>query len=209
MKKLGLLAAALVVLGSTRVASATILDIFAQPQAGGMGGYGIAGATDAKENDFFKGATGGSYGALVGVKVFFLTGMVEHDQYFTSKLTGTWTQFLLGVDFRFKVGDTPPEGKKHKNFGRISLAGGYGLGTGQQVDPPLDNAQVSDKGFIGQFTFSMEHDFNKVMTFGLALPVEYGYLFKNNAGPANDETQQYQSIHASAYLFLRFHIEIK
>ncbi len=185
-------------------ARAGILELYGQVQGGGMYGQGIAGAQ--KDQDFFNAAKGADYGVKVGAEVLFVDVWVEHNQFTRfSRIDGTWTQFMLGFDWDFPLGDAPEPGKQPKTFGQVGIGAGYGVGTGQQVEPPLDNAQVSDKGFIGQLELSAEYRFNDIMAIGLAVPIQYGYLFKNLVD-ANNEENQYQSIHAAGLLYLRLHL---
>jgi hypothetical protein len=162
---------------------------------------GIAGAQ--KTNDFFGGAMGGLYGAKVGGEVLFTDVWVEHWQITDGSVIGTWTQFMAGTDVDFPLGDTP-QGEKPKTFAELGFAFGFGLATGQQVMPPLDNSEVSDKGFIGQLSLGVDYRFNKVMSIGLSVPVTYGYMFKN--GAANDESNQYQQIGVAPQVYLRLHV---
>jgi hypothetical protein len=198
-------ASALVTTFSARPAHAAVFEVYGQIEGGGAYGTGVEGAQ--KENDFFSGAGGGLYGGKLGVELLFTDAWVEHWQLTDfAGVTGTWTQFLVGADVDFPVGDTAP-GKKPKLFGEVGFGVGYGLGTGQQVEPPLDNAQVTDKGFIAQISVGVDYRVSKVLSFGIAVPVTYGYLFKNGEGAAaNDEANQYHQVAAAPQLYLRINL---
>ena len=201
----GLFAAAATALVAPAAAHAGVFDVYAQAEGGYANGLGIAGAK--KDNDFFSGAAGGLYGAKVGAELLFTDVWVEHWQFTDLKgVNGTWTQFMIGADIDFPVGDVP-QGQKPKTFAEIGLAAGYGLGTGQQVDPPLDNAQVTDKGFIAQLSLGVDYRFSNVTSIGLAVPITYGYLFKNGDGAAaNDEANQYHQLAASPMIYFRVNL---
>jgi hypothetical protein len=192
------------------VASAHIFEIYAQPEVGGTFGHGIGGAQT--DNDFFQKSSGGTFGGQIGAKFFFFDAWVEHLQLTDFKgINGTYTEFMAGTDWDFSLGDDVRPDGRHvpgKNYGNLGFGVGLGLGTGQQVTPPLDNAQISDKGFMGQLHFSAEHRFNDVISFGLKVPIEFGYMFKNGVA-ANDKMNQYMSIHACALVYLQFKLALK
>ena len=206
MRKLGLIVGVLLVCST---AQAKVLELYGQVQGGGQYGKGIAG--DQKDNDFFFGAKGASYGALVGAEFMWVDAWVEHNQFTNgSRVTGTWTQFMVGFDYDFPIGDPPGPGQRPKTYAQIALDVGFGMGTGRQVDPPLDNTQITDKGPVGQLAFGAEYRFNRVMSLGMSVPIEYAYLYKNVPGSvANDSSQWYHSVHAMALLYLQFHLELK
>jgi hypothetical protein len=205
---------ALVVLGllaGSRPADAKLLEVYVQAQGGGMTGKGFAGAQE--EFDFFKGAAGLAYGGRLGVEFLWVDVWVEHNQFYNGGLTGTWTQFMAGGDWDFGLDTPSPVGepvkgkeqeKRHRTFGEIGIALGFGVGTGQQVELPLDNGEVSDKGFQAQLKFGVEHRLGKILSLGLTVPVTYGYMFKN--GIANDEANHYQSVRVEGLLYVQFHI---
>jgi len=188
-------------------AEAKVLDLYAQAQGGGSFGKGIKG--DQKDTDFFDKTAGGAYGVLVGAEVFWIDGWIEHNQYRGGDgLTGTWTQFMAGFDLDFAIGDAPGPKQKPNTYAQIGVALGFGLGTGQQVDPPLDNAEISDKGFLAQVSFAGDYKLNRVLALGISVPVTWGYLQKNDV-VSNMDSAWYQSVSAAALLHLRFDIDIK
>jgi hypothetical protein len=198
---------ALLVMSST--ADAKVLDLYVQAQGGGGYGRGISGAQQA--DDFFEKSAGASYGARIGVEALWLDGWIEHNQFTVlDGVQGTWTQFMAGADFDAEVGEKPAPDQPAKTFFEMGFAIGFGVGTGAQVDPPLDNAQVTDKGFLAQLSFGADYRFNKLVSLGLTVPITYAYLFKKCPDCAsNDESNQYQSVSALAMVHLRFHIELK
>ena len=194
-------------------ASADILQLNARVQVGAAHGLGMGGAQ--KDNAFHAGAKGLAYGAAVGVEFLLLDGWVEHYQYQGQDgLIGTWTQFMAGVDKRFSLGDkkgaVDGKGGYSSMYGEIGAAIGFGVGTGQQVVLPLDNSQVSDKGFMAQVHLAFGYRLSKNLSLGLMIPVQGAYLFKQGNGiSANDEGTHYQSMQGSALLNLRLDIPIK
>jgi hypothetical protein len=197
------------VLATSSVAHAKIFDIYGQAQGGGGYGLGIAGAQ--KNNDFFQNVGGADFGGRLGAEILFVDAWVEHYQFTDFKgITGTWTQFMIGGDWDFPLGDTPEPGKKPKTYGEVGIAIGYGVGTGQQIVPPLDNAQLSDKGFLGQVSFGADYRLSSLFSIGITVPISYGYLFKaGNGVVANDSANQYQQINITPFVYLRLHLELK
>lgn len=192
---------------SASAAQAKVLELYGLVQGGGSYGRGVAGGQ--KDNDFFQGAAGGAYGVLLGAELLWLDGWIQHAQFHDGKeLTGTWTQFMAGMDWDFPVDEVSPR-HKHRAYGEIGIAIGYGVGTGQQVDPPLDASELTDKGFLGQISFGAEYRFNPLVAVGFSVPIQYGYLFKTVEGAAsNDETTHYHSVHATPMVHIRAHWEV-
>lgn len=201
-------------------ATAGVLDLKVQLQAGGASGMGVGGAQ--KDNAFHAGAQGGSYGFIVGAELLLLDGWVEHNQYQGANgLQGTWTQFMTGIDFNIDLGAKTRGGTLDKDgnsqgdgysslFAELGIAVGFGVGTGQQVVLPLDNSQVTDKGFLLQGHLAVGYRLNKLISFGVVVPLQTSYMFKSGPGVvANDEGTHYQSMQGAALLNLRLDVPIK
>jgi hypothetical protein len=201
----------------SKEAHADLLSLRLEGHVGGGGGKALGGGEAAQEAAFFEGARGGAYGGLVGLEILFVDVWIEHHQYVTaSKFLGTWTQFMTGfdLDLESRAGVTAEQQKagekgKKKSYLEIGIGLGYGVGTGQQVEPPLDAAQLSDKGFLVEARFSAgfwvgEH---AGLGLGITIPVSGGYYFKS--GFANDADNQYYSAEAAALLVVRGKIKLK
>jgi hypothetical protein len=196
-------------------AHADVLTLYGMAEGGLASGTGISGAQ--KDNTFHEGAQGAAYGALVGVEFLFFDGFIEHTQYRNSDgLAGTWTQFMAGMDVNLDLGakkdtkpgpDGKPTGGFSSMYGELGLAIGFGVGTGQQVNPPLDYAQVSDRGFLAQVSAGIGWRLTRVISLGLRVPVQAGYMFKK--GVANDQNNQYVSAQAAALANFRLDFELK
>jgi hypothetical protein len=211
-----LLAVTTALAGLASPAAADVLTMRAELHGGGAGGAGVAGG--AKDHAFAEGARGGTYGALVGAEVLFLDGWIEHHQYIDGGLSGTWTQIMLGFDVDIDVGKgAPPAGAKKgakgpppKGYVELGLGAGFGFGTGQQVTLPIDNAQLTDKGFLIEARVAGGWNLNRIISLGFAVPVSYGYYFKSGPGVvANDDDNRYQQIQAAAMVNLRFRFKVK
>ena len=215
MRKLGL-AVAILVLG-TGVARADILSLRVEGHLGGAGGSGLGGDEQASEEAFFEGATGATWGFLVGLEALFVDAWVEHHQYADQEdFLGTWTQFMVGLDLdfeRFKPGPTGADGKpegqgKKSGYFELGFGFGFGVGTGQQVEPPLDASEVTDRGFLveGKLGAGM-YVANGLLGIGVSVPVQAGYFFKS--GFANDESNQYWGAQGALLLVVRGKIKLK
>jgi len=206
------------VLGGLAPAHADFLSGTIRVHGGGAGGFGISG--DLEEEAFSQGARGGTFGARVGVEILFMNLWLGHDQYRDRDgLVGTWTTLpMLGFDSQFDVGSpgTPTQlasGKmvkgKSKWFIHIGLGAGFGLGTGQQIDPPLDNSEVTDKGFMLEGEMGLARRLGKYFSMGIAVPLQLRVMYKNGAGQAvNEPSSRYESFAYSALLNLRLKIKL-
>lgn len=214
MKRLNLVAplaiAGVLAAGEAR---ADVFGASVQLQTGYADGRGVAG--EQRDAAFLDGASGLSYGARAGFRIAFLEGWVEHSQLAgPDGLQGTWTQFMGGGRVEFALGDERT-GRKlgddgevvapyNRYFGTIGLGLGYGVGTGQQVEPPLSNDQVTDMGFLAQLNFGLGYRITDMFSLRFDVPIQGGYLFKSGEGHyANREDSQYQSVHAAALLGFR------
>jgi hypothetical protein len=205
---MGRIAAWMIVLLTSTVASADTFKLFGEVQGGGMYGQGTSGAEASKS--FFANAPHGTFGAEVGAELLFLDAWIQHHQYTDgSGIGGTWTQFGLGAHGTIDTGDAT-ERKQHKGS-YFEFGGGlwYGIGTGQQVVLPLDNAQLSDKAFLLEGRLGIGMHLNSVFDVGLEVPVSYGFFFKTgNGAGANDTATQYRGWQAEGLLALRMNLRL-
>jgi hypothetical protein len=186
-------------------ASADVFKLYGEVQGGGMYGKGTQG--DQKAKSFFGQAKGGAYGAQVGAEFLIFDGHVSHRQYVNGDGLKTWTQFGVGLHFGMDTGSE--QDKKVGKGGYLSANAGiaFGIGTGAQVMPPLDNAQLTDKAFLLEGRLDFGKHLNKVFDLGIAVPVSYGYFFKSgNGATANDLSTHYQGVQVEALLVLRANI---
>jgi pyruvate/2-oxoglutarate dehydrogenase complex dihydrolipoamide acyltransferase (E2) component len=92
----------------------------------------------------------------------------------------------------------------------LGFAAGFGVGTGQQVMPPLDNSELTDKGFLGQVHVGLGYRLARALSVGVRVPVQAGYLFKSGDGAAaNDRGNQYVSVNAAVLLELRLELAVR
>ena len=188
-------------------ASADVFKLFAE--AGGGGAFGKGTSGDLKDSAFFAKAPHLAYGALVGAEVLFLDAWIQHHQLTNGSRIATWTQFGLGVHGLIDLGDEKQQKANEGGFFEFALGGWFGLGTGQQVDPPLDNAQITDKAFLVEGRIGGGKHLSSIFDVGVSVPVSWGYFFKNgNGAAANDRSTHYQGIQGEALLFLRGNLRL-
>jgi len=197
------------VLAVATPASADVLKLFAEADGGGVYGKGTSGAQVIKDSAFFAKAPHLAYGALIGAEFLFLDAWIQHHQLTDGSRIATWTQFGAGVHGTIDLGDAKQQKAHEGGFFEFGVGAWFGLGTGQQVMPPLDNAQITDKAFLVEGRVGFGTHLSKVFDFGLSVPVSWGYFFKNgNGAVANDVSTHYQGIQGEALLYLRANIRL-
>ncbi len=188
MRRLVLLA---VLLAAGR-AVAGPFELHADLRVGAASGYGLGG--DQKDNDFFDHTRGGTYGVLVGMRVLFFEASIEHDQFTDfSSVKGTWTELDAGIGIAIAVDDVL-RGESNRLFVNVGLDLGAGFGTGRQISPPLDNAQISDKGVLLNGRIGIEYRVLPFLALAAEFPAGWGYMLKNDV-PANLDGSSYTSFH--------------
>jgi hypothetical protein len=197
------------VLAIAAPASADVLKLFAEADAGGSYGKGTSGDQRIKDAAFFAKAPHGDYGLSIGAELLFLDVWIQHHQLTDGSRIATWTQLGAGIHAQIDFGDEQQQ-KAHAG-GFFEFGGGawLGLGTGQQVDPPLDNAQITDKAFLLEGRVGLGTHLSSVFDLGVTVPVSWGYFLKNgNGAVVNDVSTHYQGIQGEALLFLRANLRL-
>lgn len=188
-------------------ASADVFKLFGEVHGGGMIGTGTAG--DQKDNAFFAKSPHFDYGLLGGVEVLLFDAWVQHHQFTDGSRLTTWTQFGLGIHYVYDTGTEQERKVRKGGYAEFGFGGWFGIGTGQQVVLPLDNAQLSDKGFLAEARFGFGKHLNSYMDFGVVIPVSYGYFFKEgNGATANNLSTHYRGLEAEALLALRLNLRL-
>ncbi|MBI5481816.1 MAG: hypothetical protein HY906_23370 [Deltaproteobacteria bacterium] len=194
-----LAAVAVAIIAAPRPASARVLELYLQlDPVGGWTGWRAAGSrlpAGQGETDFFARNQGGLTGFKFGAEILFIDVFVDFKQGWgkqgqntTVGWTGSWLGFYLGIDLDLRFGD---EKKWHFLIGGDV---GFGLGLAGPINPPIDNAEVSSKGFVAQGRLGLDYHITKVFGIGLEADVGYHYLFLNGV-PVNNLDNQVHGIH--------------
>jgi hypothetical protein len=198
---LGLLAIAATLWITERPAEARLLDLRAGADAGGIVGWGATSNTP----DFFEHTSGGALGFNLGLRLLVFDASIGFTQVLNGSGTvGTLTQFLLGLAFDVPVGQQKLPNGKSRAVVTPALVGGLGFGTSGPVDPPLNNEQVSDKGFVSHLKFGYEYFLNPFIGVGATGFVGWHYFF---GGQVVTNSQSHSSgYHAAALAQVTFHL---
>ncbi|HMG55284.1 MAG TPA: hypothetical protein VK601_17425 [Kofleriaceae bacterium] len=190
-------------------ASADVLKLFVEGNGGGAAGKGTSGEQRIKDSAFFAQSPHLVYGAAVGVEFLFLDAEIQHHQFTDGSRLTTWTQFGAGVHGTIDTGDAKQQKAHDSGYVELGIGGWFGVGTGQQVMPPLDNAQITDKAFLIEGRIGAGKHLNSVFDIGVIVPVSWGYFFKNgNGAAANDTSTHYQAVQGEALVVLRANIRL-
>jgi hypothetical protein len=206
-----LLVAATAAIAAPRVADAGVFKLWAEADGGGVFGTRVTGDSANANAAFFAEAPHGAYGAQIGAQFLFLDVVIQHHQFTDGSRLATWTQFGAGMRFEIDLGAQTKEEKKAGKGGYAEIATNlfFGIGTGQQVMPPLSNDEITDKGFLAEMRLGFGKHLNKFLDVGIAFPVSYGYFIKNGSGAvANDLNTHYQGVQGEALLVLRGNLRI-
>ncbi len=193
---------AMALLGLSSPAYGDILTVRAEGRAGAALGKGMFGERKADAFHQERGNLG--YGVVVGAELFFIDAWIQHDQFLGGgSVNGTWTQFMTGFDLEVDFDDTK-KGGGGTWFAELGMGVGFGVGTGQQVDPPLDNSEVTDKGFLVEGRALVAFRLNELLSLGVTIPLQFGYFTKSGSGTtANNVDNHYSSTGGAAMLTLR------
>ena len=193
-----------------------MVKIYAEAHGGGMYGKGTGGdlvnnTANMLDEAYFENAGPAAYGFAVGARIVFLAIEAQHHQFVGNGSLSTWSQIGAGLQFEIGLGGETPEEKKagKGTYAQIGSMLFFGVGTGQQVMPPLSNDEVTDKGFLLQGSLGFGKHLNKVLDIGVSFPVSYGYFFKSGGmAVANDVSTHYQSVQVEALLVVRGNIRL-
>jgi hypothetical protein len=184
---------------------AKVLDLWAGGHLGAVGGSGSGDTADA---DFFSSVHGAGAGFDFGAQLLFLNFEVRFTQVMGGAPgNGSLTQFLAGADGEIALDSL----LRPVLFLRIGGWSGIALGTPAPVDLPLDNPQVSHKGFVVSGVAALDYHVNPFVTMGLEVSPGYHYFFPGGAAPSgdvaiNDTSNNTRGMHFFGLLFVKAHV---
>ena len=150
------------------------MDLHVGADAGGVIGWG----STTNSPDFFEHTRGAGLGFELGLKFLIFDASASFIQVVNGSGTvGTLTQLLLATEIDIPVGNVKMSDGKSRNIIRPGLAAGFGFGTPGPVDPPLNDAQVSDKGVVTHLRVAYEYFLNPFMGVGFSALGGYHYFF--------------------------------
>jgi hypothetical protein len=203
---------ALVLAGLPARAGADVFKIFGEVHGGAVGGTGLSGdpvEAGPEDEAFFANVPHAAYGVRVGARLLIFEAAIQHHQFTNGSDLSTWTQFAAGIGIQADFGDEPARKARRNGFVDFGLNVAFGLGTGQQVDPPLSNDEITDKGFLVEGRIGFGKHLGKVLDLGVTVPVSVGYLFKNGFDDAaNDVSTHYRSLQVAGLAYLRVNIKL-
>jgi hypothetical protein len=203
---------ALVLAGLSARAEADVFKLFGEIHGGAVGGKGLSGdPVDAGPEDeaFFANVPHGAYGLRVGARFLIIDAAIQHHQFTNGSRISTWTQFAAGIGVQADLGDEQTKKAKKGNYVDIGVNFAFGLGTGQQVDPPLSNDEISDKGFLIEGRVGFGKHLGKLFDVGVAVPVSWGYFFKTDFDDAaNDLSTHYRGLQIAGLAYLRMNLKL-
>lgn len=195
---------------AARPAEARLLDLRAGVRAGGLTGWG----TTSNTPDFFERRRGPGAGFEVGARLLVFDFSVNFTQLFDgSGRNGTFTQALVGIAIDVPVGNQyfargSLGAGQSQNIIRPIVGAGFGFGTPEAIHAPIDNAQLSDKGFVSRAGVGYEHFLNPFI--GVGAQVDFGYHYFVGGGQsmlAANETHS-AGYHFSGFATLMFHLGV-
>jgi hypothetical protein len=193
-----------------RPAAARLLDLRAGGLVGGLTGWGTTDNTP----DFFDRKSGAGAGVEVGARLLVFDFSLNFVQLFDGNgRNGTFSQALVGLAFDIPVGNqyfakNELGAGKSQNIIRPIVGAGFGIGTPEPVQPPLDNAQISDKGFVSRMGVGYEHYFNPFIAVGAQADFGYHYFVGGGQSMLAANQKHSAGYHLSGFGTLTFHLGI-
>jgi hypothetical protein len=192
---------------ASRSAEARLIDLRAGVIAGGITGWGATSNTP----DFFDRRQAPGLGVDVGVKLLIFDVSANFFQLIDSNgRAGTLTQILAGVNIDVPVGhdkfQTGIDRGHNKNILHPLAEIGFAAGTPEPINPPLNNAQISDKGLVTYVGLGFEHFLTGIIAVGAE--ADYGYHYFTGGGKTMMAANQLYSsgTQLAGFATLTFHL---
>jgi hypothetical protein len=151
----------------------------------------------------------GAYGLRLGARFLIFDAAIQHHQFTNGSRLSTWTQFAAGIGIQPDLGDEQARKNHTGGFLDVGVNVAFGLGTGQQVDPPLSNDEITDKGFLIEGRIGGGKHLSRLLDFGVVVPLSWGYFLKTDFGAAaNDVSNHYRSFQIAGLAYLRLNIRL-
>ncbi len=189
--------------------SAKILELYLQPQVGGMGGiysqkklpWGDSDRALNTEEDYFILHRGGFYGLALGAEFLFLEGQLEVNQSFKQGgVSSTYVSFTVGLDADFEI--------DKEQVWTLFLLGGVALGTVnddwlEKEEPQIAHEDLDAQIALVRVGVRYEYKFTQMIRLSLEGGVG-GHILQLSQKAANDEDSQSSGVHVFGQVGLRF-----
>ncbi len=190
-------------------AHAKILELYLQPQVGGMGGiysqkklpWGDTERALNDEEDYFVLHRGGFYGVSMGGEFMFLRGQLDVNQSFKQGgVSSTFIAFMLGLDGDFQV--------DNDQVWTVFLMGGVALGTVNDDWLKKEEPQIAHEDLDAQIALvrvgaRYEYKFSRLIRLSFEGGIG-GHILQLAQKAANDENSQSSGVHVYGQVGLRF-----
>jgi hypothetical protein len=180
-------------------ARAHVFEVYGQLNAGAGFGRGNA---QAPAKDFFEAVQGPNAGGELGIEIMHVDLLVDRYEFFDSRLKGSWTQFMVGLDTDFPMDDD------RTTLATIGVNAGLGTGSLESSNPPgQPTPRTAHQGAAAELRLSGDRLLGHYAAVGLDLRVGYHYLFDDRALPTDPDNHS-QGIQLFGGLALKFHFSI-
>jgi len=209
MKKSIILSTLLALFTFSLPASAKILELYLQPQVGGMGGvysqkklpWGDSDRALNTEEDYFILHRGGFYGVALGAEFMFLKGQLEVNQSFKQGgVSSTYVSFMVGLDADFEI--------DKEQVWTLFLLGGVALGTVNDSWLDKEQPQIAHEDLDAQIALvrvGVRYEYKLTNLIRLSLEGGVGaHILQLSQKAANDEDSQSSGVHAFGQVGIRF-----
>jgi len=188
---------------------AKILELYLQPQVGGMGGvysqkklpWGDEDRALNTEEDYFILHRGGFYGLALGAEFMFLEGQLEVNQSFKQGgVSSTYVSFTVGLDADFEI--------DKEQVWTLFLLGGVALGTVNDDWLQKEQPQIAHEDLDAQIALArvgVRYEYKLTQMIRLSLEGGVGaHILQLSQKAANDDESQSSGVHAFGQVGLRF-----
>lgn len=190
-------------------AQAKILELYVQPQVGGMGGiysqkklpWGDTERALNDKEDYFVLHRGGFYGVSMGGEFMFLRGQLDFNQSFKQGgVSSTFIALTVGLDADFEV--------DKDQLWTLFVMGGVALGTVndswlQKEEPQIAHEDLDAQIALVRVGARYEYKFTQLIRLSFEGGIG-GHMLQLAQKAANDENSQSSGVHVYGQVGLRF-----
>jgi hypothetical protein len=211
VRKSGLLII-LVIMSFAVTAQAKVLELYFQPQTGGMWGltsqaklpWGDETHVLNTEEDYFKTHQGGNVGFSTGLEFLFVDVVLDVNQFYKNDRQSTFFTLMAGFDADFDLSEN--------SVWTIYLMGGFGMGTIDNAWLEKEDPQVAHEDLYSQVALvRVGARYEYKLTKNLRLAFEGGigaHIMQLSYKAANEDEAQSSGVHAFGTVGLRLQFNV-